>query len=127
MRKNKKLNVIVPMGTYPFDVMFSFNQTDAELGAELDKYGALPVDEIEAVRFEGNGVGRFVRFSMGATLIRLKHYPETPKHYGHLQHEIFHAAMVSLEKMGVRYKFGKSDEAFAYLIQYLTQQIYQLI
>lgn len=125
--KKKKLNFILALVVYPFDIMFSFNQTDAELGKVLNRYGELPIDEIELCRLAENGRGRFVHFSMGASLIRLKDYPETPQHYGHLQHEIFHAVMVIFEKVGMEYTFRKSDEAYAYLIQYITEQVYENI
>lgn len=40
-----------------------------------------------------------------------------------LQHEIFHCVMFILDKIGIKLSY-KTDEIYAYLIQYITKQIY---
>src|ERR1051325_10597203 len=103
MVKEKNINFIIDAGTYPFDVMVSINQTDKQLGESLDLYGPLPVKEIESCRYTpGVGKARFVMFSMGASVIRFKHLPETPEDYGHLAHEIFHISACILDRVGMK-------------------------
>lgn len=57
-------------------------------------------------------------------VIRMANYPITVIDYGILQHEIFHAADLALRHMGITLS-DDSDEAYAYLIEYLTTEIYK--
>lgn len=123
--KNK--NFVIPLVVYPFDVMFSFGQTDDELLKTLSK--SLTDDEIKDKKLwsvEKNGDGRTVLFGSGQTLIRMPKVPKTCKEYGALQHEIFHATEFILNHIGMSL-CRKSDEAYAYLIGYLTTEIYKKI
>jgi len=87
----KKLNFIIPLVIYPFDVMVSIGQTNYEIRKELELLD-LPEDDIQLALFENEYVqGRAVMFSSNQTLIRIRHYPKTPEQFGALAHEIFHA------------------------------------
>lgn len=117
--KIKKLNCIIPLVIYPFDIMFSFNQTDDELRKEFKKY---MIDESNY--FEHPFVkGRCSQFPTGQIIIRLRDYPETNRHYGFLQHEIYHAVNYLMSFIGTKYS-DDSEECYAYLIAYITEQIY---
>lgn len=123
--KNK--NFVIPLIVYPFDVMVSFGQTDDELLKTLSK--SLTDDEIKDKKLwsiEKNGDGRTVLFGSGQTLIRMPKVPKSVKEYGTLQHEIFHATEFILSHIGMSL-CKKSDEAYAYLIGYLTTEIYKRI
>lgn len=121
--KRKKLNVIIPLVVYPFDIMFSFGETDDELKKAFSKYH-LDWDENMKMR----GQGRYwMHLETNQSVIRLWNYPETPADYGTLQHEIFHAVTFIMDKIGAKFELSKSDESYAYLIGYLTTQIYKLI
>jgi len=125
---NKPINFVIGLAIYPFDVMVSISQSDAELGKSLDPYGKLPIDEIEGCRYSSDTCkARYVMFSMGASLIRLRHLPTTPSDYGTLAHEIAHVSMCLMERIGMELKCGVSDEAYTYLIGYLTESIYKRI
>lgn len=124
-KKSKSLNVIIPLVVYPFDVMFSFGETDEQVVTRLNKYGIDTTDN-KGWTFEETTRGRCIIFEGNQTLIRLLEYPETVEHYGCLQHEIFHAAHFIMRKMGFKLKVS-SGEAYAYLIGYLTEQIYKKI
>lgn len=113
------------MVIYPFDVMFSFGETDEQVVAHLKNYNIDTTDNKGWV-FEETTVGRCIIFPGNQTLIRLLDFPSTPKEYGHLQHEIFHAVHFILKKMGFKLKMS-SGEAYAYLTQYLTEQVYNII
>ena len=57
-------------------------------------------------------------------LLWLKHKPPFPAyHMGCLAHEIFHCAEFILSKVGIKLS-NKSDEAYAYLIGYITENIF---
>jgi len=121
--KKKSLNFILPLVVYPFDIMVSFGQTDKEVIAALNKYGITDEDELKLVTL--NGVGRYCMFSNNASLIRLWTYPEYAEDYGTLAHEIFHAVTFILDKTGMDIQLKVSDEAYSYLIGYITTQIYK--
>lgn len=120
--KIKSVNFIVPLVVYPFDVMVSFGQTDDELKKSLSKVGGEWDDTMECI-----GEGRFCMNGKNQSLIRLKNYPTTCEQYGSLQHEIFHAVTRILDRTGLKFKLFISDEAYSYLIGYLTTEIYKKI
>jgi hypothetical protein len=120
--KKKKLNFIIPLIIYPFDVMVSLGQSDKALKADLLKYDIEWDDNIKCV-----GKGRFVLFFTNQSLIRLSIYPKTFEDYGALQHEVFHCVTMVLDRIGMKFIPRKSDEAYSYLIGYLTTEIYKII
>lgn len=119
MKKSKKLNFIIPLVIYPFDIMVSFGQTDEELKVSLKKYGTEWEDKMICV-----GKGRFYMNEMNQSLIRMNTIPETCEDYGTLQHEIFHCVTWLMDRVGLKFKLLSSDEAYSYLIGYLTTKIY---
>lgn len=123
MKKGNK-NFIIKLGAFPFDVMFSFGETDKEVFAILRQKG-IPEKELEHASIAG--VGRYCLFENGASLVRLKCKPTTPFDYGCLQHEIFHAVSSILWHIGMKLEIKTSDEAYAYLIGYLTEEVYKRI
>lgn len=112
---------IIPLVVYPFDVMVSIGEEDKILQNRLKRMG---VDlEGESLERLPNQEGRCVMFKSNQTLIRLYKKPVSNIDYGYLQHEIFHAVDFILMRVGVKLCY-KSCEAYAYLVQYLTTQIY---
>ena len=122
----KPKNFVIPLNIYPFDVMVSFGQTDEELLKNLSK--CLTIEQIKNKELwsDNEKDGRTVIFSSGQTLIRMPKIPKSAKEYGTLQHEIFHATEFVLSRIGMTL-CDKSDEAYAYLIGYLTSEIYKRI
>ena len=112
-------NFIITLEVYPFDIMCSFGQTDEQLKKSLNKHHLIWDD---MCKLRGNG--KYVMFPCGASLIRMPYIPETNEDYGTLQHEIFHATTFILDKIGMEMSLYKSDEAYAYLIGWLTTKIY---
>jgi hypothetical protein len=120
MKKVKSLNFIIPLVVYPFDVMFSFGQTDDELKKCLGKYNVEWDENMKCI-----GQGRFVMTAANQSLVRLYNYPESCEEYGSLQHEIFHAVTHVLDRIGMKFVLLKSDEAYSYLVGYLTTEVYK--
>ena len=119
------MNFILPLVVYPFDVMVSFGESNAEMDKYFKKYN-LSSEDVELATFTSETVqGRAVMFSTNQSLIRLRKIPETCKDYGDLQHEIFHVVTFIMHKIGMRLDINVSDEAYAYLVSYLTTQIYK--
>lgn len=129
MSKKKTYNFIVNHGTYPFDVMVSIGETDEQLFPKLQKklpkeyYYSIP----EYAAIKPTGCGRFVMFPTGASLIRLREVPISPKYKAVLAHEIFHAIEFLFDKIGLKHDPDTSSEAWAYQIEYLTSSIYEKI
>lgn len=120
--KPKSNNFIIPLVVYPFDVMVSLGETDEQLKSKLKPFGVSWSDDMQCI-----GIGRFCMNEKNQSIIRLKHYPKTPQDFGCLQHEIFHCVTHLLNRMGMKLILLKSDEAYAYLVGYLTEQIYNKI
>ena len=115
---------VIPLVIYPFDVVFSFGESDKVLLNKV-KHN-MSEEDYPIINFKSeNNKGRYVMFTNGCSLIRLRNKPSTPKDYGYLQHEIFHAVTYILDKIGMEFKLYSSDEAYTYLIQYLTTEIYK--
>jgi hypothetical protein len=119
----KSKSFILPYVIYPFDIMFSFGEPDDVLFRRLKSMG---ITEPELCNISGITQARTVVFNEGASIIRMKHIPKTSEDFGHLQHEIFHAVYFLFTRIGIKL-CDKSDEAFAYTIQYLTEQVYKRI
>lgn len=120
--KNKKLNFIIPLVVYPFDVMVSLGQTDEELKVSMAKYN---VDWSDKMKCTGKGL--FYMTKENQSLIRQWNYPTTPEDYGSVQHEIFHCVTHILDRIGMKLVLYKSDEAYSYMVGFLTTEIYKRI
>lgn len=120
--KKKSLNFIVPLVVYPFDVMVSIGEEDAILEKKLKSSG-VDVGTVELVHSE-TARGRCILFGGNRTLVRIYKYPDKPVDYGYLQHEIFHAVEFIFDRIGMKLTTD-SDEAYAYLIAYLTTKIHE--
>lgn len=124
MGKSKVKNFCINLDIYPFDIMFSFGETDAELKKNLKMCGGkwekdkMSITNQKAIYYMNN---------THQSLIRLKSYPITPIDYGYLQHEIFHAVTFIMDAVGMKFKLLTSCEAYSYLIQYITTKVYTII
>lgn len=119
-------NFIVNLKVYPFDIMFSFGETDELLNKALKK-SRVPLDDIKEVIDYTNKRTKLASFQItekGWSLIRLKNFPKTTKDYSILQHEIFHAVYHILKRIGINL-CDDSDEAFSYLTEYITREVYE--
>ncbi len=129
--ENKGLNFIVDLKVYPFDIMFSFGQTDTQFKKALTDRCDVPEHEFEDRLFcfdkHPTKTGRTVMLDIShATVIRLNHIPSTPFEFSQLQHEIFHGITFILYTIGMPFT-RDSEEGYAYLIQYVTEQVYNHI
>ena len=112
---------IIPIDLYCRDVMVHFGSRK-ELRKELSRiFGKATAKEISE-QFAEVSCGRTVLLSGGQIILYLPQSPTSVVDYATLQHEIFHAAFFTLEKAGI--VLGENcDEAYSYLIQFLTKRI----
>jgi len=122
--KNYSRNFIIPLVIYPFDLMISVAETEEQLGVILNKY--ISEEETEWKWDNKTAEGRCCIFTTNQGLIRLRKKPITNTDYAVLQHEIFHYTMHIFRRIGMTWCV-KSDEAYSYMIQYLTDKIYSQI
>lgn len=116
-----KMIFIVDCKIYPFEIMVYFGEEKEPLIKKLKKF--LPDKLFEDIKTMDIKNGRSIIFDSGQTLLWLKEKPTSIDGLALLNHEIFHCTCFILERVGIKYSH-KSDEAFAYLIQYLTEEIY---
>ena len=83
----------------------------------------LPKSDIAYLKTLSFKEGKSIMFPGGQTLLWLKDKPNSISSLATLNHEIFHCTCFILERVGIIYS-NDSDEAYAYLIEYLTKQIY---
>jgi len=121
MKSIKSNMFIIDCQVYPFQIFVYFGQDRKQLYKTLQKI--LPKSSLKTLKtFEFNS-GKSVMFPTGQTLLWLNKKPNSINGLAKLNHEIFHCACFILERVGIVYS-ESSDEAYAYLIQYLTKQIY---
>lgn len=109
---------IIPYVIYPFNVIVSF-QKFSELEKTLKEILHEDVwDEIKI--FDNDFSARTVMFSSGQTCICFRKF-----YHGIVAHEVFHAVDFLMDKIGMSL-VPESNEAYAYLIEYLTNEIYKL-
>lgn len=118
----KTMSFVVKLGHYPFDCLVSFGETDVQVYNRLKKL-KIDVSDNSEWKFETNGLGRVIQFPGGMFLLRLYKVPITSSNYGLLQHEIFHVVEFLMKRLRMKLCM-KNDEAYAYLIQHLTEVIY---
>ena len=113
--------MVIPLIVYPFEVMLSIAQTNEELKNSLSRFGC---DWSDLLDLPPTCLGRTVMTDSSHTVIRFINRPETCQQYGTLAHEIFHAVDFIFRRIGMTLS-EDSDEAYAYMIGYLTEEIYK--
>lgn len=125
------MNFIIDLVVYPFDIMFSIGESDKEfmrtLKDRLPKKYLPKKSEDNICQLEDECRGRtWHHLEGGQTIIRLKKKPKSEQEMGSLAHEIFHAVDFIFRHVGIQLS-SDSDEAYAYLIGYITEQFYKNI
>lgn len=121
----KRLNVIIHVPIYFCNVVFSLGETDKQFVDSCMEYKGVSKKEVSALELEGS-LGRCTwlkKPDYSSIALRVKIFPSDPDSYATLQHEIFHATHFILDKAGIKL-CDHSDEAFAYLITFLTKEVY---
>lgn len=117
---------IIPIDIYNADLYVSLGESDERFRQGLLRYKDSDWVE-ECVEFMDvkpqQGCGRMGQKD-NFFLIRLGVFPNDAWDYGTLQHEIFHYVEFFFKHIGMPHHTKYSSEAYAYLIGYLTKQIY---
>lgn len=117
----KSKNFIIPLVVYPFDVMVSIGETDEQLKKVFKKYDIPVLDYFEHRVTKGR-----CSFLVGnQSLLRFRTYQDAD--HETIAHEIFHAVSNIMCFINMPLKNGDNDEAWAYLIGYITQEFYKYL
>lgn len=123
--KSKSTNFIIRLNIYPFDIMVSINESNRKLKQTLIESGINITNEINKILIQKkSNDGLYIMFDSNQSLIRLKNWPQSPKDFNTICHEALHATTFILDKVGIPFDLNKNDEAYAYLLGYITEQIY---
>lgn len=96
------------------------------LKAKLSKiFGSEQASEIVST-ISGKEKGKSLLLPGGQMILYMPNFPKDIKGLSILAHEIFHIANFTLEKAGINLT-SDSDEAYSYLIEFLTKKILAMI
>lgn len=111
----------IPVEMYYVEVMVSIAQSNQELHDSVKNHYPDYDEGIENVASDKHGSANI--FNNGNCVLKLYKHPDTPYWRGILAHEIFHITTFIAEHVGLKLH-DSSDEAYAYLNEYLTEQVY---
>jgi len=98
-------------------------QTDKQFLKSMD--GQDMTDSEGLLNLPETTAARCVMLPSNLTAIRFKIGDEI--RHDHIAHEIFHAVTFIMERVGMEFIVMKSDEAYAYLIGYITKKVYEIL
>ena len=113
---------VVDCGTYPFDILVFFGENVEDLFNDIK--GKLSKSDFKGLKKSEFKAGKAIILDTNQTVLWLREKPTTPTDFGLLSHEIYHCTGFILRSIGIQYS-EETEEAYAYLIQYLTEQIYK--
>ena len=114
------MNFIVELGLFPFQIMFSFDESNERLKSRLKKCG-LEYNSKMDIEKHCKGITIFDDENY-TTLIRMPNLVVSPTDYGTLSHEIYHSVCFILRASGVEL-CDSTEEVFAYCISDITQKV----
>jgi len=122
------MNFIVPLVIYPFDIMFSIGESDKELKSEMKSrlskaaYKLATEDDFLFGSIKGQNAHTLFIRGHCQTIVRLGLEASS----GTIAHEIFHVVDMIFRHINISLT-KDSDEAYAYLIGYITDKYYEAI
>jgi len=119
----KNVFEIINLHIYHFDVVVSINQTDKQFSKSMKGQDMTDSDGLFNLPKTTNA--RAVMLPSNLSVIRFKIKDKIP--HGVIAHEVFHISTFIMERIGMEFIIMKSDEAYAYLINYLVDEIYEIL
>ena len=117
--KKKPTFKIFNCGVYPYDILFTVGSSKEEIVSYLKRKVKYVLDEEEQKSLEiENQSGRTVRLKNNAMIVWVK-TPYLPV----IVHELFHVVEMTMLKIHLPLN-DDTSEPFAYLMEYLTRQIW---
>jgi hypothetical protein len=122
-----KKSFVLPLGVYPYDLLFLVGYTHEQTIKEVQKHLPKELSDLEkkALKLGGNGGMRFLSYHR-ALIILLKDFENTPYWAAVVAHEAFHAASALCEDIGIEL-CCQSEEAYAYITQFIVHRALQVL
>lgn len=111
---------IIPLDVFGHDIVVSIGQTDEDL-YELIREN-ISKKKFNKIIANQTSIATTYKLKTGCILIRFTDNIDNP---GIVAHESFHAIVYLFEKIGIEYAY-QSEEAYAYTLEYLTNQILKI-
>lgn len=111
---------VIPIDVFGHDIVVSIGQTDEDL-YELIREN-ISKKQFDKRFVNQTSIATTFKLKTGCILIRFKDNIDNP---GIVAHEAFHAIVYLFEKIGIEYAY-QSEEAYAYTLEYLTNQILKI-
>jgi hypothetical protein len=122
LSKKVKGDLLIPIEIYGSFLVVSVNQSRKEINSSYN------VNVSKDQYIEKDSLARTIKTHQGSTLLMIKYLKgqDKAKLAGTIAHECFHCAMFILDRAGLTVNWN-SDEAYAYLISFLTEKITKFI
>jgi hypothetical protein len=111
---------VIPLEVYGHDIVVSIGQTDEDLYKEIKENTSKK--DFKKYMAKQTSIATTHKLRSGCILIRFK---DNIDNSGIVAHEAFHAIVFLFKKIGIEYCY-KSEEAYAYTLEYLTNQILKI-
>ena len=111
---------VIPIDVYGHDVLVSIGQSDEYLYEEIKEN--ISKKKFDKKMTNQKSIATTFKLKTGCILIRFK---DDIDNQGVVAHEAFHAIVYLFEKIGIEYAY-QSEEAYAYTLEYLTNQILKI-
>lgn len=115
--------LIQDCGVYPFDVVVAIGVTSKETLNYVQKRLPYDLTEEEKKHFQDfDGMGKTLQLIKGQNILWLRDFKNDSSSIAILSHELFHVVYQTMWRVGIKLS-DPSEEAFTYLIEYLTKNI----
>jgi hypothetical protein len=111
---------IIPLDVYGHDIVVSIGQSDDDLYEHIQEN--IPRKQFNKHMTNQKSIATTHKLKTGSILIRFKDDINDP---GIVAHEAFHAVVFLFKKIGIDFVY-ESEEAYAYTLEYLTNQILKI-
>jgi len=113
---------IIRSSVFDMETLVAINVSDKDILKWVGKNTVLKRGKKlkDAIRCEG--LGR--TFAHGSfSMLRLDGWKDDSRGASHLAHEAFHLAEFTFRRIGLKYDFDSSGEAWAYFIQHIVNEV----
>jgi hypothetical protein len=111
---------VIPIDVYGHDIVVSIGQSDVDLYRELQEN--ISEKQFDKHMANQKSIATTYKLKTGCILIRFKDGIDNP---GIVAHEALHAVVFLFKKIGIDFAY-ESEEAYAYTLEYLTNQILKI-
>lgn len=108
---------VIPLEIYGHDVVVSIGQTDKDLYEQIKEN--ISKKDFKKHMAKQTAIATTHKLRTGGILIRFSDNIDNP---GIVAHEAFHAIVFLFKKIGISFCY-ESEEAYAYALEHLTNQI----